>query len=73
MTLGRPGWCSGKNLSASAGDTGNTGLIPGSGRSLGGRNGKPFQYSCQEHFMDREAWWATVPGATQRWTRLSTY
>ena len=32
-----------KNLPASAGDVG---LIPGSGRSLGGGNGIPLQYSC---------------------------
>ena len=73
MTLGLPGWCSGKNLPASAGDTGNTGLIPGSGRSLGGANGNPFQYSCLEHLMDREAWWTRIPGVTQSQTRLSTY
>ena len=30
---------------ASAGDTGDVGLIPGSGRSSGGRNGNPLQYS----------------------------
>ena len=24
--------------------------------------GNPLQYSCLEHPMDREAWWATVPG-----------
>jgi len=32
---------SGKYPSARAGDAGNVGLIPGSGRSLGGRHGKP--------------------------------
>ena len=32
-----------KNLPASEGDAG---LIPGSGRSLGGGNGNPLQYSC---------------------------
>ena len=32
-----------RNLSASAGDAG---LIPGSGRSPGGGNGNPLQYSC---------------------------
>ena len=36
------------------------GLIPGSGRSSGGGNGKPFQYSSLENAMDRGAWWATV-------------
>ena len=37
------------------------GSIPGSGISPGGRNGKPFQYSCLENSMDRGAWWATSP------------
>jgi len=31
-------------------------LIPGSGRSPGEGNGNPFQYSCLENPMDREAW-----------------
>ena len=25
-------------------------------------NDNPFQYSCQENSMDREAWWAIVHG-----------
>ena len=33
-----------KNVSANAGDTKDTGLIPGLGRSPGGGNGKPLQY-----------------------------
>ena len=36
------------------------GSIPGSGRSLGGGNGNPFQYSCLKNPMDRDTWWATV-------------
>ena len=51
-----------KNLPASAGDAGDSGLIPGSGRSPGRGNGNPFQYSCLENSMDRGAWWATVGG-----------
>ena len=35
-----------KNPPANAGDEGDTGLIPGWGRSPGGRNDNPFQYSC---------------------------
>ena len=35
-----------KNLFANVGDTGDTGSILGSGRSLGGGNGNPLQYSC---------------------------
>ena len=34
------------------------GSVPGSGRSLGGGNGNPLQYSCLENFMHRGAWWA---------------
>ena len=45
-----------KSLPADAGDMGNMGLIPGSRRSPGGRNDKPFQYSCLENPMDRGAW-----------------
>ena len=36
--------------------------IPGSGRSPGGRNGNPLQYSCLENPMDRGAWRVTVHG-----------
>ena len=48
-----------KNLPAHAGATGDTGSVPGSGRSPGGGNGNPLQYSCLENPMDRGAWWAT--------------
>ena len=48
-----------KNLPASAGAVF---LIPGSGRSPGEGNGNPFQYSCLEDAMDRDAWRTTVRG-----------
>ena len=32
------------------------------GRSPGGEHGNPFQYSCLENPMDREAWWVTAHG-----------
>ena len=35
-----------KNPAANAGDIRDVGSIPGSGRSPGGGNGNPFQYSC---------------------------
>ena len=57
-----------KNLPANAGDTGS---IPGSGRSRGGGNGNPLQYSCLGNPMDRGVWWATVHGVTKSGTRLS--
>ena len=54
-----------KNPSANAGNERDVGLIPGSGRSPGVRNGNPLQYSCLENSMDRGAWWATVHGVTK--------
>ena len=57
-----------KNLPANTGDITDTGLIPGSGRSLGGGHGNPLQYSCLENSMDREAWWAIVRGVAKSWT-----
>ena len=44
-----------KNPPASTGDSG---LIPGLGRSPGGVNGNPLQYSRLGNLMDRGAWWA---------------
>ena len=38
-------WPSGKNLPANAGDAGDVGSIPGSGRSPEGGHGNPLQYS----------------------------
>ena len=49
-----------KNPPANAGDAGDVGSIPGSGRSPWEGNGNPFQYSCLGNSMDRGAWWATV-------------
>ena len=45
-----------KNLSAKAGDARDAGLIPGLGRSPGGGNGNPLQYSCLGNPTDRGAW-----------------
>ena len=51
---------------ASAGDTRDVGLIPGSGRSPGGHgNGNPLQYSCPENPTDREAWRVTARRVTK--------
>ena len=54
-----------KNLPANVGDARDMGSIPGSGRSPGGGNGNPLQYSCLENAMDRGAWRATVHGITE--------
>ena len=72
---GLPGWRSGKQSTYQkyAGDIGDAGLIPGSGKSLGGGNGNPLQYYCLENSIDRGAWWATVHRITKRWTQLSTH
>ena len=48
------------NPPANAGDAGDQGSISGLGRSPGGENDNPLQYSCLENPMDRGAWWATV-------------
>ena len=48
-----------KNPSANAGDTGDSGSVPGSGRAPGEEYGKPLQYSCLENPADKGAWWAT--------------
>ena len=47
----------------SACNTGDSGSIPGSGRSSEEGNGNPLQYSYMGHPMDREAWWAKVHGS----------
>ena len=56
-----------KNLPASPGDIRDMGWIPGLGRSPGGGNGNPLQYSCLENSMDRGAWWATVHRVAKSW------
>ena len=59
-----------KNPSASAGDTGDRGLIPGLGRFPGEGNGNPLQYSCMENSMDREALRAVVYEVAKSQTQL---
>ena len=51
-----------QETACSAGDVGS---IPGSGRSLGGENGNPLQYSYLGNPTDREAWQATVHGVAK--------
>ena len=52
LVLGR-GFPGGSDDKESACNAGETGLIPGSGRSPGEGNGNLFQYSCLENPMDR--------------------
>ena len=70
---GFPGGSVVKNLPATAGNTGDTGSIHGSGRSPGGGNGDPLQDSCLGNPMDRGAWWATVHGVAKTCTQWSTH
>ena len=49
------GGAGGKDLAANVGDIRDPGSIPGSGRSPGGGNGNPLQYSRQENPLDRGA------------------
>ena len=60
--MGFPGGSDGKESACSKGDLD---LIPGLGRSPGGGNGNPLQYSCLENPMDRGAWQATVYGVAK--------
>ena len=50
---GFPGGSVVRNPPASAGDAGDLGSIPGWGRSPGGGNGNPLQFSCLENPADR--------------------
>ena len=63
VILELPRGLSGKEPACLAGDTGS---IPGPGRSPGGRNGNSFQHSCLGNPMDRGAWRATVFGGHKR-------
>ena len=63
----------GSDGKASACNAGDLSSIPGLGRSPGGGNGNPLQYSCLENPMDGEAWLATVHRVTKNRTRLSDF
>ena len=64
---GFPNDSSGKESTYNAGDTGS---IPGSGKSPGWGNGNPLQSSCLENSMCRGAWLDTVHGVAKSRTRL---
>ena len=59
------GFLGGSVLKYPPANAGDMGSIPGFGRSAGGGNGNPLQYSCLENPMDRGAWQATVQGVTK--------
>ena len=62
---GFPGGSVAKNLPANSGDAGDSGSIPGSGRSPREGNGNTLLYSCLENFTDRGAWRAAVHRVTE--------
>ena len=57
----------GKESACNAGDVDS---IPGSGRSPGGGNGNPLQYSYLKNPMDRGVWWATVQRVAKSRTQI---
>ena len=59
---GFPGGTAVKNPPANAGDSGS---VPGWGRSPGGGHGNPLQYSCLENTTDRGAWRAAIQGVAE--------
>ena len=59
---GTPRWLSGKEPACRRARAGDPGSIPGLGRSPGGGNGSPLQYSCLENPMDGGAWWGAPCG-----------
>ena len=69
IILGFPSGSDGKESACNAGDTGS---IPGSGRSLRGGHGNSLQYSGLENPMDRGAWQATVHSVAESDTILAT-
>ena len=63
-------WLSSKESTCNAGDTGDSRLIPGSGRSPREGNGNPLQSTFWENRMDAGTWWAATHSVTKSWTRL---
>ena len=75
QSKGFPDGLDGKESTCNASDPGS---IPGSGRSPGGGNDNPLQYSCLENSLDRGAWQATynpwdhtTHGVTKNRTQLN--
>ena len=60
-----------KNPPVSAGDIRDVGSIPGSGRSPGGGQGNPLQYSCLENPKDGATWQATYQRVAKSQSLLS--
>ena len=64
---------SGSDSKESTLSSGYPGSVPGLGRSPGGGNGNPLQYSCLENPTDRRAWQVTVHGVAKSRTWLSDF
>ena len=64
------GFTGGSDGKESASNSGDLGSVPGSVRSPRDGTGFPFQDSCLENFMDREAWRAIIHGVTKSWTSV---
>ena len=58
--MGLPQWLSCKESACNAGATGDMSSVPELGRSPGGGQGNPLQYTCLKNFMDKGAWQATI-------------
>ena len=56
------------SIKESLANAGNVDSIPGLGRSPGGENGNPLQYSCLENLTDKGAWRAIVHVVTKSQT-----
>ena len=68
--MGSPGSSAGKESSCNAENLGSVSQL---GRSPGGANDNPLQYSCLENPMDGGAWKAAVHGVAEGQTRLSDF
>ena len=62
---GLPWWLGSKESAHNAGDAGDPGSVPGSGRSPGGGLGIPLQSSCLKNPLRRGAWRAAVCGIAE--------
>ena len=59
------GFLGGSDDKESASEAGDSGSIPGSGRSPEEGNGSPLQDSCLGNLMDRRAWQTAVYGVAE--------
>ena len=62
-----------KNWPADAGDSGDSGSIPGSGRSPAEGNGNPLQYFCLGNPLNRGDCWVIVHRVTMSQKQLRTH